>query len=205
MVVGNLLALLQQNVKRLLAYSSIAHLGYLMVVLVAGASISSSLTVEAASYYMAAYVLTSLAGFAVLSAISNNEKEVTDLASFKGLFWRNPWLATVMTVVLLSLAGIPLTMGFIGKFYIITAAVDGQLWGLLALLVIGSSIGLYYYLRLIYLMLQNTEIDPANDPALVSIPLGVHMALAFTVGGVLYYGVYPSGFINHLQQLGAAF
>jgi NADH-quinone oxidoreductase subunit N len=205
MVIGNLLALLQNNVKRLLAYSSIAHLGYLMVVMVAGSTISATLTVEAAGYYVAAYVLTSLAGFAVVSAISSCNNEMESLADFRGLFWRNPWLALVMTIVLLSLAGIPLTMGFIGKFYIITAGVEGQLWGLLALLVIGSGIGLYYYLRFVYLMMQNPTIDPAVDPAVSGSTFGVNAALAITAGAVIYYGVYPNGFIEHLQILASNF
>lgn len=204
MVVGNLLALLQQNVKRLLAYSSIAHLGYVLVVLVAGAEIVNGLTLESVGFYMAAYVLTSLAGFAVVSALSSSGAEMEAVASYRGLFWRNPWLAAVMTTVLLSLAGIPLTMGFIGKFYIVTAGVEAQTWGLLALLVIGSGIGLYYYLRLIYLMLQDAEQNRGSDPAAAPIPVGIHVALAVTAAAIVYYGVFPNSIIEHLQVMTAS-
>ena len=163
-IFGNLLALLQENVKRLFAYSSIAHLGYLLVIIIAAAKIPGALSVEGVSFYMLAYFVMSLSGFAVISALSNSEKEYDQLADFRGLFWRNSWVSAVLITVLLSLAGIPLTAGFIGKFYIFTTGVESELWFLLTMLIIGSAIGLYYYLRLIYIMLQPAE-DDANDPA----------------------------------------
>src|SRR5690606_15026341 len=128
MIVGNLLALLQDNLKRLLAYSSIAHMGYLLVAIIAGSTIVEALSVESMSYYIAAYVIMTLAGFGVVSALSSNSRELDTVKDIQGLFWRNPLLATVMTVVLLSLAGIPLTIGFIGKFYIFAVGVEGSLW-----------------------------------------------------------------------------
>jgi len=204
MIIGNLLAVLQDNVKRLFAYSSIAHLGYLMVVVIAAAGVENALTVESMSFYMLAYFIMSLAGFAVISAISNSEKELDTLADFKGLFWRNTWLSTVLITVLLSLAGIPLTAGFIGKFYIFTTGVEGELWFLLSMLIIGSAIGLYYYLRLIYLMLQPA--DPAGvDPAAAGLPAGVHVVMAAMTLAIIYLGVYPTPMISTLQALSSAF
>jgi NADH-quinone oxidoreductase subunit N len=203
-IFGNLLALLQENVKRLFAYSSIAHLGYLLVIIIAAAKIPGALSVEGVSFYMLAYFVMSLSGFAVISALSNSEKEYDQLADFRGLFWRNSWVSAVLITVLLSLAGIPLTAGFIGKFYIFTTGVESELWFLLTMLIIGSAIGLYYYLRLIYIMLQPAE-DDTNDPAAVSLPLGVHAVMAAMTAAIIYLGVYPAPMIDTLQSLASAF
>jgi len=203
-IFGNLLALLQENVKRLFAYSSIAHLGYLLVIIIAAAKIPGTLSVEGVSFYMLAYFVMSLSGFAVISALSNSEKEYDQLADFRGLFWRNSWVSAVLITVLLSLAGIPLTAGFIGKFYIFTTGVESELWFLLTMLIIGSAIGLYYYLRLIYIMLQPAE-DDTNDPAAVSLPLGVHAVMAAMTAAIIYLGVYPAPMIDTLQSLASTF
>lgn len=205
MLLGNLLALLQTNVKRLMAYSSIAHLGYLLIVVIAAASIPGILSVESMGFYVAAYFIMSLAGFAVISAISNSGKELDMISDYQGLFWRNPWLAAVMITVLFSLAGIPLTAGFIGKFYVFTNGLQGSLWFLLTLLIIGSAIGLYYYLRIIYAILQQPEKVSKQDPAMQAIPFGTHAVLASMTAIIIYLGVYPMPMINILQSLAAAF
>ena len=189
MLVGNLLALKQQNLKRLLSYSSIAHFGYLLITLVAlGMLGGSKLAVEAASYYVVAYVVTTLAAFAVISLLSSDggeEKQlVTDLT---GLFWHRPLLAGILSLSLLSLAGIPLTVGFIGKFYIFTAGIEGTLWVLLAALVLGSAIGIYYYLRIIYTMTLQDD----NNATEHSVPwLGETVAVLLAVL-VVWLGVFP--------------
>src|SRR5215212_7383683 len=145
MLVGNLLALLQNNVKRILAYSSIAHLGYLLVAFLA----AGPMAVEAVSFYLLAYFVTNLGAFAVvtLCSLHNSETDTDDLEEYRGLFWRRPWLAGAFTAMLLSLAGIPLTAGFVAKFYAFAAGVDAALWLLVVVLMITSMIGLYYYLR----------------------------------------------------------
>jgi len=204
MIIGNLLAVMQENVKRIFAYSSIAHLGYLLVIVIAAASVARPLSVEAMSFYMLAYFVMSLSGFAVISAISNSEKELDTLADFRGLFWRNSWLSVVLITVLLSLAGIPLTAGFIGKFYIFTTGVEGELWFLLTMLIVGSAIGLYYYLRLIYTMLQSADIT-GDDTAAAAMPVGVHVVMAAMTLAIIYLGVYPTPMINTLQGLAGAF
>jgi len=204
MIIGNLLAVMQENVKRIFAYSSIAHLGYLLVIVIAAASVARPLSVEAMSFYMLAYFVMSLSGFAVISAISNSEKELDTLADFRGLFWRNSWLSVVLITVLLSLAGIPLTAGFIGKFYIFTTGVEGELWFLLTMLIVGSAIGLYYYLRLIYTMLQPADIT-GDDTAAAAMPVGVHVVMAAMTLAIIYLGVYPTPMINTLQGLAGAF
>lgn len=156
---GNVLALLQNNVKRMLAYSSIAHMGYLLIAFIAGGSIAPDLVVESMAFYLAAYFMTTLGAFGVVSILSAPQAEAEDLSCYRGLFWRRPGLAAVFTLMLLSLAGIPLTAGFIGKFYIFAAGADGQLWGLLLMLIIGSGLGLYYYLRVIVVMSMSRKTD----------------------------------------------
>lgn len=145
MFAGNLLALLQKNVKRILAYSSISHLGYLLVTLLAGGTTA----VIAAAFYLTAYFITTLGAFGVVAMLSNRNGDADSMDTYHGLAWRRPWLAGTFTVMLLSLAGIPLTAGFVGKFYVVAAGVGSTLWLLIAALVINSVIGLFYYLRII--------------------------------------------------------
>jgi NADH-quinone oxidoreductase subunit N len=155
MVAGNVLALLQQNVKRLLAYSSIAHFGYLSVALLAGGSLAA----EAVTFYLVAYFVMTLGAFGVVTVQSTPERDADEIADYRGLFWRRPWLAGLFILTLLSLAGIPVTAGFVGKFYAIAAGVSRELWVLVLLLVFNSAIGLYYYLRLIVALVE----QPAHE------------------------------------------
>ncbi len=145
MFVGNLLALLQTNVKRILAYSSIAHMGYLLVAFLA----SGTTAIAAVSYYLVAYFVTTLGAFGVIIVLSNSDEDADRLEEYRGLAWQRPWLAGVFTAMLLSLAGIPLTAGFVGKFYVMAAGIGSALWLLVTMLVINSAIGLFYYLRII--------------------------------------------------------
>jgi NADH-quinone oxidoreductase subunit N len=110
-----------------------------------------------------------------------------------------------MITVLLSLAGIPLTAGFIGKFYVFSTGVEGELWFLLTMLIIGSAIGLYYYLRLIYTMLQPAAANLKNDPAAAALPFGLHAVMAAMTIAIIVLGVYPMPLINTLQSLASAF
>ncbi len=190
-LVGNLLALLQDNVKRILAYSSIAHMGYLLIAIISSHYVTGSIAVEAVTFYLLAYVIMSLGAFGVVSIVSSSEKEFDGIRDYHGLFWRKPWLSTVFIAMLLSLAGIPLTVGFIGKFYIFLAGVESGLWMLLAVLVVGSGIGLYYYLRIIYHMLMPQKHAIPYRPGGVEsvISCGVLAILLFLL---LLLGVYPS-------------
>jgi NADH-quinone oxidoreductase subunit N len=205
MIFGNLLALMQNNVKRMFAYSSIAHLGYLLVVVIAAAVVPDMLSIESVCYYIAAYFLMTLGGFAVLSALSNAGKELDTFSDLKGLFWRNPWLGGVMIIVLFSLAGIPLTAGFIGKFYIFNTGVEGGLWFLLTMLIIGSSISLYYYLRLVYTILLPASDSLKNDPASAAVPMGTNAVLGVMTIAIIYLGIYPMPLITRLQSLASIF
>lgn len=199
MLVGNLLALQQQNVKRLLSYSSIAHFGYLLITLVAGGVLGGSdFAVEAASYYVVAYVVTTLAAFAVISVLSSDgEDERQWVSDLTGLFWRRPLLAALLTLALLSLAGIPLTAGFIGKLYVFASGIEGALWILLGALVVGSAIGIYYYLRVIYVMTLQED----NATRVEVIPwLGETVALSLVIL-VVWLGVLPQSLMAYIGEL----
>ena len=202
MLVGNLLALLEDNVKRVLAFSSIAHIGYLLIVLVAcGLSPDPTLAMEAAAYYLVAYTVTVLAAFTLLGLLSraSGDKELDRIADLSGLFWQQPGLALLFTVALLSLAGIPLTAGFIGKFYLFSAGVDSALWGLLALLVIGSGIGLYYYLRMVFRMTLSEA--PGREESAANSSWLARLACYGLVVAMLYLGIMPEPLIMLLRSI----
>ena len=188
MIVGNLLALLQNNVKRILAYSSIAHMGYLLVAFEAGGSPAS----PAIAFYLVAYFITTLGAFGVISVLSDTERDADDLADYRGLFWRRPVLAGIFTVMLLSLAGIPLTAGFLAKFYVVAAGVSGAAWVLVFVLVTTSVIGLFYYLRVLVTMYaRTTEVFPAST---LFHPAGA-VLIALTAL-LVWFGVYPEVLLN---------
>jgi NADH-quinone oxidoreductase subunit N len=195
---GNLLALLQNNLKRMLAYSSIAHMGYLLVTLVAGSVLHTELLAESVAFYLLAYVITTLGAVGVVSASSTDSRECEVLESYTGLFWRDPWLAGILTLNLLSLAGIPLTVGFVGKFYVFATSVSAALWTLVGAVVIGSGIGLYYYLRVVLVML-NPPTDapqPAGPGAILTRLTLTSLALV-----LLWSGIYPQPFMAALQAI----
>jgi NADH-quinone oxidoreductase subunit N len=211
MLIGNLLALKQNNLKRLLAYSSIAHIGYLMITIVVFASLQKTgLAVEAASFYLMAYVVTSLAAFAAVSMLSsqpktgNSEADSDSIDDVRGLFWSQPLIALMLMISLLSLAGIPLTAGFIGKFYIFNAGIRGDLWLLIAALVVGSGIGIYYYLRVIFAMTEQTienshpEPTPTHQFTISNVAKFVACLLIFLM---LYLGILPQPIIEQIANL----
>jgi NADH-quinone oxidoreductase subunit N len=200
---GNLLALLQDNLKRILAYSSIAHMGYVLIAIIASFYTTGSISIEAVTFYLVAYVIMSLGAFGVASVVSSSSKEFDSIEDYTGLFWRSPWLALVFTGMLLSLAGIPLTVGFIGKFYLFFAGVEAGLWMLLAALIIGSGIGLYYYLRIVYRMVL-----PAAEPSAFN-NAGKSQLSSYGVLAVLFFlllllGVYPAPIMNLIETISVA-
>jgi len=149
MCAGNLLAIRQNNVKRILAYSSIAHFGYVL----AAFQVGTPLAAEAVGFYLVAYTVTLLIAFGIVAALSTSPgADAGDLDEYRGLFWRRPLLAGIFTVALLSLAGIPATMGFLGKFYVLAAGAASSAWLLMIVLVITSVAGLFYYLRIVVTM-----------------------------------------------------
>ncbi|MGA2991188.1 MAG: proton-conducting transporter membrane subunit [Candidatus Korobacteraceae bacterium] len=195
MIAGNLLALLQDNVKRILAYSSIAHLGYLLVAFLAG----GALVVEAVTFYLVAYFITTLGAFGVVSMLSSGDAEADRIGDYQGLFWRRPAVAGVFTVTLLSLAGIPVTAGFIGKFYIVSAGASSARWALIIILVVTSVIGLFYYLRIVAAMYATPEPEPAT-PAL-STSTAAEVVLVTLTGLLLWLGSYPGPLLRVIRAV----
>jgi NADH-quinone oxidoreductase subunit N len=186
MLTGNLLALRQTNVKRLLAYSSIAHMGYFLVAVVAGGSLGRA----AATYYLSAYMVTILGAFGSLLALSDGARDAETFDDIQGLFWRRPLLAAVFTGMILSLAGIPLTAGFLGKFYVLATGASEGAWVLVIVLIVSSTIGLVYYLRVIVAMFTTpASAEIATQRSALGVPLAVVLtALTFAL---LLLGVYP--------------
>lgn len=193
---GNLMALAQSNIKRLLGYSSIAHLGYLLVALIA--LHDGNLSMTAVGVYLAGYLFSSLGAFGVVSLMSSPYRgnDADSLFSYRGLFWHKPILSAVMTIMMLSLAGIPMTLGFIGKFYIIAVGVQAQLWWLTGAVVVGSAIGIYYYLRvMISLYLSAPEQLNRDTPSNWALSAGGIVVLISAIL-VLVLGVYPQPLIR---------
>ncbi len=200
MLGGNLLALLQTNVKRMLAYSSIAHMGYLVIVFMAALlGGGHQFPAEAALYYLVAYSVTTIAAFGALTLVTGDGSapETAELRQLRGLFWRQPGVSLLLLVALLSLAGIPLTAGFIAKFYIVGTAVAGGNWILLGSLVIGSGIGIYYYLRVVLQMVERPETSAAAATA--------HWPTAaltgVLIGAVLWLGIFPQTLMAYLRSI----
>ncbi len=191
---GNLLALLQSNIKRLLAYSSIAHLGYLLVALLA----SGALAMTAVAFYLIAYFATTLTAFGIVTVLSGAERDADSLVDYQALFWRRPWLAAVFTAALLSLAGIPLTAGFVGKFYIVAAGLGSALWWLVIILAINSAIGLFYYLRVVVAMCMGLPQGEIVSVPTLSIAGGVVLAALTLL--LVWLGVYPGPMIDIIQK-----
>jgi len=191
MFVGNLLAIRQKNIKRLLAYSSIANMGYLIIILLTG----SDKGIQSAIFYLITYFITTIGAFGVISLLSTKDHEAEKLEDYKGLFWKKPWIAIVLTICLLSLAGIPITAGFIAKFYLILEGMKAGLMVLIFSMIINSVIGLYYYLRVITTMFSTA--DKAELPTLSF--LG-NLTLAIITTGILVLGVYPGWLIDFIVK-----
>lgn len=187
MFVGNLLALRQQNVKRILAYSSIANLGYLLVTLLTGGTNG----IHAAIFYLISYFVTTIGAFGVVTLMSVHEQDADNIENYKGLFWKRPWVAIVFTLSMLSLAGIPITAGFMAKFYIVFAGLKSGLWLLVFSLVINSVISLYYYLRIV-----TTMFSSVNDEEIPVISFTGNFTLAIIAIGILLFGIFPGWLID---------
>ncbi len=195
MLIGNLLALRQNQIKRLLAYSSIAHMGYLLAALLS----SDEMGLVSAGFYLTAYFVTILVAFGIVSILTDDKKEVEHVEQFRGLFWKRPWVAGCFTIALLSLAGIPLTGGFIGKFYIMAACVHSALWFLTFMIVLSSAIAIYYYLRVVAVMSSAINIQAPSPTSILS-PSGKVSLIVLSVF-LLYLGVFPASFIQFMQHM----
>jgi NADH-quinone oxidoreductase subunit N len=193
MIIGNLLALFQANVKRILAYSSIAHMGYLLTAFLAGGILAA----QAVTFYLFAYFITIFGAFGIIILLSDPSREAEDLSYYKGMAWRRPMLASVFIVMLFSLAGIPLTAGFIGKFYLISAGASADLWLLIVTLALSSVIGLFYYLRIILALFSREE--GFESAHVKMIPVTGRAILAALTLLLVLIGVYPGPLLDGIR------
>jgi len=193
MFAGNILALLQSNVKRILAYSSIAHLGYLLVAFQA----AGNLAPRAVAFYLLAYFVTTLGAFGIVGILSDNTKDADSLETYRGLFWRRPAIAAVFTLMLFSLAGIPVTAGFIGKFYVVAAGASAARWGLIIILAITSAIGLFYYLRIVVALYS----QPGGEKVEPVFAFPAAFALTFLTVVLIFLGVFPQPLLALIRSL----
>jgi NADH-quinone oxidoreductase subunit N len=196
MTLGNVGALVQQNVKRLLAYSSIAHAGYLLV---AFAALPAN-GIPAAMFYTASYAAMNVGAFAVVSHFAGAGERRVTLDDYAGLGHRSPLLAATLTIFLLSLIGIPMTGGFFAKFYVFSAALQANLIGLTIIGVLNSAVGAYYYLRIIVMIYMREARDEA-PVAPLSPSLGT--ALAISVAATLYLGILPGRILEYASRSAA--
>ena len=195
MLGGSWLALRQSNVKRMLAYSSTAHLGYLMLPLLVGGAAGA----EASAFYLFAYSATTLGLFGVITVLSGVDGEAEQLADYAGLSRKRPLISLVLVVMLLSIAGIPLTAGFMGKLYLLGVGVGAARWLLAAALVASSAIGLFYYLRLIAVQFTRGGVPfPAMD-ARVTASAGIILVAVTAL--VIGLGVFPSPLLGLIARL----
>ncbi len=193
MTLGNIAALVQDNIKRLLAYSSIAHAGYLLV---AFAALPRN-GIPAAMFYTASYAAMNVGAFAVVSHFAGAGERRVTLEDYSGLGRRSPFLAATLTIFLLSLIGIPITGGFFAKFYVFSAALRANLVGLTIIGVVNSAVAAYYYLRIMVVMYmreprEETPVSP------VQAPLGA--ALAISLAATLYLGVFPERVLQYASR-----
>jgi NADH-quinone oxidoreductase subunit N len=193
MTLGNVSALVQNNVKRLLAYSSIAHAGYLLMAFAAAPELGTS----AAMFYTAAYAAMNLGAFAVVSHFANAGERYVTLEDYEGLGRSSPLLAATLTIFLLSLIGIPMTGGFFAKFYVFSAAVKANLIWLTIIGVLNSGIGAYYYLRIIVMMYMR---ESRKEVPVTPVPFALRLALASCIAATLYLGIFPGRVLQYAQD-----
>ena len=197
MIIGNFAALLQNNIKRMLAYSSIAHAGYVMVALTAHSQIGTA----AAMFYLASYAFMNVGAFAVVTHFARKGEKYVSIDDMAGLGWRQPVTAALLTVFLLSLIGVPLTGGFFGKFYIFKAALDANLVWLTILGLLNSAVAAYYYLRIIVVMYFKEPGESTVD--LQPLSAGVQAVLWSSAAAILVLGIYPSLVLDFAGQSAA--
>jgi len=193
MTIGNLGALVQDNVKRLLAYSSIAHAGYVLAAFAAKPILGASPVM----FYTAAYAAMNVGAFVVVSHFANQGEKYVTLEDYAGLGRKSPALAATFTFFLMSLIGIPITGGFFGKFYVLNSTLKSGLVGLAIIMVLNSAIGAYYYLRIIVMMYMK---EPRGDVPVTPIPAAAAIALAICVAATLALGVFPGRVLDYTTQ-----
>ncbi len=196
MTLGNVAALVQDNIKRLLAYSSIAHAGYLLM---AFASLPAN-GIPSAMFYTATYAAMNVGAFAVISHFAGAGERYVTLEDYAGLGRRSPLLSATLTIFLLSLIGIPITGGFFAKFYVFSAALQANLVGLVIIGVLNSAVGAYYYLRVIVMMYMR---EPRQPVPVSPIPPALGTALAISALATIYLGILPGRALEYASRSAA--
>jgi NADH-quinone oxidoreductase subunit N len=192
MVVGNVVALMQNNIKRLLAYSAIAHTGYLLVGILAGPSVGYAGII----FYLVAYVAMNIGAFALISLFAGKDDSSLTLSNMVGLGKRHPWVAAALTVFLLSLGGFPPTAGFVGKYYLFSGALEAGETLLVLLGVLTSAVSVFYYLRLVVLMyMSGGEAKAVMKPSNFA-----YVAIAVCVLLTLNYGIFPAALMHAVKK-----
>ena len=192
MTYGNVLAIAQTNIKRMLAFSSIAHAGYLLVAVTALAAGGDATTVSALVYYLTVYLFMNIGAFAIVAALRKGANEFLHLDEYRGLARTHPWPALALTIILFSLAGIPITGGFLVKFYVFSAAINAKLIGLAIIGVLNSAISVYYYLRVtVYMYMRTDDADLVTE----KVPSTVSAVVLACLLMILLMGLMPSWFI----------
>jgi NADH-quinone oxidoreductase subunit N len=192
LTVGNLAAISQSNIKRLLAYSAISHAGYILLGLIAGTAIG----IQGVAIYIAVYTFMTLGAFLVVVALRRKNLIGEDIADFAGLMQKSPGYAVMMLIFLLSLAGIPPTAGFIGKYYIFLALIQTGKYGLAVFATLYSAVAVYYYFRIVRSMFLADAVDSGR----LTESVGVRVSLAFTGLATLAIGIYPQPLIEYAQR-----
>ncbi len=195
MSLGNLAAIWQTNIKRLLAYSSIAHAGYVLVGVAAGSKEGTS----AVLYYLTAYALMNVGAFVLIAHLAGNGELSTQIDDYTGLAYVRPGTAACLTVLLLSLAGIPTTAGFFGKFFLFRAAIHSHLIGLTIIALLNSVVSVYYYLHVVVAMYMREGTTKASR---ASLPMALRTALAVSLVGIFYLGLFPNLFLSFSHAAG---
>jgi len=189
MAVGNIAALAQSNIKRMLAYSSIAHAGYLLV----GLTSHNLLGAQGVLFYLLAYAFMTLGAFTVVQLVGRQDEKFVAIKDYAGIGYRCPFLGLSLSVFMLSMAGIPLTAGFTGKLFLFSAAIEQGMYGLVVIAVLASAIGVYYYLRVLVFMYMR-EADAETPP--VGLPFAARVVIWITLLGTLYLGIFPESILS---------
>ena len=209
MFAGNLGALVQTNVKRLLAYSSIAHAGYILVAFAAVTTMTSGENPTALGgvpaytailFYLLSYALVKVGAFTIISQLGGKDEKYVTLEDYAGLSQRHPVAAAVLSLFLLSLLGLPVTAGFFGKFYVFKAAINSNLIWLAVLMAVNSIIGAYYYFKVIVAMYMRDSSEESTAAAPISFPLTVNIVLAISALGTVYFGLFPNQILRLLLE-----
>ena len=200
LVLGNVVALVQTNIKRMLAYSSIAHAGYALIGVVAAGRLANSSGISSVLLYLALYTFMTFGAFAIVAMLRKDGIEGNEIEDFTGLSKRHPVAALLMLIFMVSLAGIPPTAGFIGKFYVFMSAVEAGMTWLAVIALIFAAVSAYYYLRLVMVMYMREPSDVTDSaPQLVMSPT-LSIVLACAVAGVVIFGLYPNPLVQLAMQ-----